>query len=270
MARKKGGGDHGGGGGHDGGGSLRWLLTYADMITLLMAFFIMMYSMSQLDLAKFHKLAAAFRSGFGGNVQDGGGGESVVSTMPGSGGGKPLVIPELAMMPSERAVSEFKQYLESHGLSNEVNVTKTQGGLTISIVTDKVLFASGQAEINSDGRELLAELAKVLRPRSGGIRVEGHTDNLPINTHLYPSNWELSASRAAKVVRFLINQGVPPGRLSATGFADSRPVRKNDTEANRRYNRRVDLVITDQETTTPVESVRAPEAMGSKPGDRAE
>ncbi len=267
MSRKKGGGDHGGGGGHDGGGALRWLLTYADMITLLMAFFIMMYSMSQLDLAKFHKLAASIRSGFGGTVQDGGGGESVISTMPGSGG-KPLVIPELAAMASERAVSEFKRYLESHGLSNDVRVTKTQGGMTVSIVTDKVLFASGQAEINNAGRDLLAELAKVLNKRPGGIRVEGHTDNLPISTHLYPSNWELSAARAAKVVRFLINQGVKPGRLSATGFADSRPVRPNDTEANRRYNRRVDLVITDQETTSPVETVSTSETMVMKPGGR--
>jgi len=244
VKRRLGGGDHDeGGGGHDGGGSMRWLLTYADMITLLTAFFIMMYSMSVLNLSKFEQVAISIRSGFGGNLQNGG--YSVLNTSPGVGS-KPSVLPEANFLGPAQMARQMRQFIKQSGLQQELRVKETRRGIVVSIVTDKVLFPKGQAEITPQAARLLDKVASLIEASRSHVRIEGHTDSLPIRTAKYPSNWELSTARATTVVRYLIEKArISPRLLSASGYADSRPLAPNDTEAHRAMNRRVDLVIED-------------------------
>jgi len=220
----------------------RWLLTYADMITLLVAFFMMLYSMSIVNLQKFHALAVSVRSGFGGIHE--GGGRSVL------GGGasmttKPVIAPEGssggALGNTEKLVIK---YIEKNGLGEVIRVHTEERGLVITLATDKVLFDIGSADLKPRTREILLQIGKILKGLPNTVRVEGHTCDLPVHNAQFQDNWELSTRRATNVIRFLINTGIlPKKRLEAAGYADSRPLKPNTNEANRARNRRVDIVI---------------------------
>jgi chemotaxis protein MotB len=232
--------EHGGGGGHDGGGGLRWLLTYADMITLLMAFFIMLYSMSILNLNKFKEVAVSIRSGFGGKME---GGTSVFEHQD-----RPDSVPGDASPEGTKSVQDVAKdlasYIKEHALENSMSVSVEARGLIISVLSDNLLFPIGSAELRPGATDILDKISEVIRPISNPIMVEGHTCNLPIKTPQFPSNWELSAARACRVVRFLMEEyGIAPDRLGAVGYGDTRPVKPNDSEEHRRRNRRVDIVI---------------------------
>lgn len=232
--------DHGGGG-HDGGGSLRWLLTYADMITLLMAFFIMLYSMSVLNLSKFQQVAVSIRSGFGGLVE--GQGRSILGSS-GQFSIRPSIIPGDSVGVPWQVVQKIQALVKEKHLQKVVNLRVDQRGLVVSLVTDKLLFAKGQAEISPTAKKVIRSIAETLRDIPNEIRVEGHTCDLPVVSDRYPSNWELSTARATMVIRYLIEGvGIPPERLSAAGYADSKPIVPNTCEKNRALNRRVDIVI---------------------------
>jgi len=233
-------GDHGGGG-HDGGGSLRWLLTYADMITLLMAFFIMMYSMSILNLARFRQVAFSIRSGFGGLTEGQGksimGSSGQVSVKPSPIAGESTGVPW-------QIIRRIQRFVREEDLEKVVKLRTDERGIVVSLVTDQVMFGKGQADLSPLAKKLVFSIADTIRGIPNEIRVEGHTCDLPIVSNKYPSNWELSTARAAAVVRFLIEQvGVPQERLSAAGYADSKPLAPNNCERNRALNRRVDIVI---------------------------
>lgn len=229
-------------GGHDGGGSLRWLLTYADMITLLMAFFIMMYSMSVVNLSKFRSVAISIRSGFGGVVP--GQSKSILSTS-GQLSFKPSPLEGDTTGVAWQIVKPLQNYIDQDPVAKKtVRVFMDQRGLVVSMPSDKVLFESGKAEIKPGADPALAKVAGIVRSISNEVRVEGHTCNLPTRSKSFASNWELSTARATTVVRYMIDkQGIPPVRLSAAGYADTRPLGRNDTERQRRRNRRVDFVI---------------------------
>ena len=237
----------GGGGGHDNAGGLRWLLTYADMITLLMAFFIMMYSMSVLNLEKFRDVAFSIRSGFGGPLEGGPGMLSFESRKDG-------IAPNLDDMSQsggpgamQSVAQEIGQYIKEQGLGKVVRMRVEERGLVVSLVTDEVLFDIGHAQLRPRAQRILAKVAEVARGIPNDLLVEGHTCDLPISTAQFPSNWELSTTRATTVVRYLIEQsGLAPRRVSAAGYADSRPLVPNDSEAHRMLNRRVDIVILDR------------------------
>lgn len=236
--------------------SERWLLTYADMITLLTAFFIMMYSMSVLNLEKFNKVAISIRSGFGGTLD--GGGDSILNPALGNTIG-PGTGPDIApFMPSVMA-QQVKGYAKRNNLEKELRITETERGLVVSILTDRMLFPKGQAALTPEAAQLLSSISGMLAKTSNFVRIEGHTDNLPIRTERYPSNWELSTARASAVVRYLIEVArFNPARISAAGYADSRPLYPNDTEAHRAMNRRVDIVIMgDDRTAAPTEEHKA-------------
>jgi chemotaxis protein MotB len=245
----------------------RWLITYADMITLLMVLFIVLYSISQVDLAKFRRLKEGVAGGFGGpsaaGALSGGAGP-----LPGGAGvfdyglhGTQAVTSAQAAQAAladvqartagarqqrsvlQGAQQEIQRSLDKDGLGETVKFRLEARGLVVTIVSDKVLFELGQADLRPEGRELVDKLAAAIGRLPNNLAVEGHTDNVPISGR-YASNWELSTARATTVLRELIERhGIAAGRLSAAGYADERPVATNDTVDGRAANRRVELVV---------------------------
>jgi chemotaxis protein MotB len=254
MAGKK---KKGGEGEHE--NAERWLLTYADMITLLVAFFIMLYSMSVMNQAKFQQLAISVRSGFGESTMNGvptifsrGGGLNATpsimnSSKPGQTSGEDFIKNAKSQQDAnglDKAYRTVKAYIEKNHLQGMMQVSRNERGVIVTVMTDKMLFARGQADLRPEEMGLLAAVAKITQTVPlNPIRVEGHTDNLPIHTERFPSNWELSTTRATTVLRYFESQGVAPRRLEASGCADQRPLAPNDTEADRARNRRVEIVL---------------------------
>lgn len=207
----------------------RWLLTYADMITLLVALFIMLYSMSAVNQEKFGALASSMRREF--------------QALPEHNGGK-VVGTGNVVDPIEQQVVYLQQFLREKGLQTQVLVRHEERGLVISLLSDGTLFDLGSADLKPSARQVLDRVAEVLRAVPNPVLIEGHTDNLPIRTVQYPSNWELSAARAAQVLRYLVQKGgIPAERLIAVGYADTRPLVPNSSPANRAQNRRVDIAV---------------------------
>ncbi len=251
--RKKGG--HEAGLEMESGGMMRWLLTYADLITLLLATFVILYavsaSASKITVAE---IKAAIKAVFGpiqGNTailpaQSSNAGETykIIPNEPREGGpiGGP-VKPRPVVMGEE--VGKYRGALRQQLGANKVFIRKEARGLVISLLTDKVLFDLGDYHIKSEMREVLDKIAPLLkRDAEKKIAVEGHTDDLSVNTGKLPSNWELSALRATAVVKYLVGEkGLDPSRFSAAGYAEYQPLVPNISEANRRLNRRVDIVI---------------------------
>jgi len=231
----------GGEGGHDGGGSLRWLLTYADMITLLMAFFIMMYSMSILNIAKFSKVAFSIRSGFGGVTP--GQGKSVLGTS-GQFSAKPSPITGDSAGVPWAVVQKVQRFVKEQELESAVRMYTDRRGLVISVVTDKFLFPRGAADLPPASHKVLRAIGDAIKDIPNDVQVVGHTCNLPISSNKYPSNLDLSTARAATVWHFLVGKcHISPERLSASGYGEFRPAAPNTSEKNRAINRRVEIVI---------------------------
>jgi chemotaxis protein MotB len=235
----------------------RWLLTYADLITLLMALFMVLFSMSVVNKSKLATLQASLHTAFSPHVLPGGnaikrtGGDSDTKLL------KPQSRPAATPSPQSSAQRAHQEDLElrrlqrevdgeSHklGLAAHVKTRVTKRGLVIDILTDNLLFDSGAAQIKPAGLDLLGHLAPLLRrQKSHEVHVEGHTDNVPIRGSVYPSNWELSTARASAVVRALIAMRMTPNRLTATGRAYLDPSTSNATSRGRARNRRVEIVL---------------------------
>jgi chemotaxis protein MotB len=237
------------------------------MITLLMALFMVLFSISSVNKSKFETLQRALQEAFSGRVLPGG--KSVQQTgdssdqvdqatpEPPIASIQPTVADSTGTKaPSSKAPGkenedflklkrEIDAWVAAHGLQRSIETTIAERGLVIRLLTDRVLFASGSAQLQVGSVPLLSELARLLRTEvTHPISVEGHTDNVPIaGNGGFPSNWELSASRAASVVRFFARDRVAPGRMSATGYANRRPLMSNATEAGRARNRRVEIVL---------------------------
>lgn len=231
--------------------SERWLLTYADLMNLLLIFFIILYSMSQVDSQKFSQLATSFKSSFGislGDIGDkiiGGDGNSIIPLNPsataGSGSDSPPLTEAQQM---ENLQQQVGSLISKQDLGGDVNVSLEERGVVISI-TAKLLFKSGSAEVEADSIPVIEHIGKAILALPGNhIRVEGHTDTDPIQTSLYPSNWELSSARATNVLRLLVEKsGANPAFISSVGYGEYRPKYPNDSEQNKALNRRVDIVI---------------------------
>jgi len=227
MARKKGGGHDGGG--HDAAGGMRWLLTYSDLVTLLLICFIVLYSMSKIDAAKFKELAQLMRAAFGGVLTQG------PTFLQGQGD---QIIPDLA--------PRLAAAIEGAGGGGEVaKVFRSERGIVVRLMTDNVLFDMGSAGLKPEMKAILDALAGPLRDAGRPITVEGHTDNLPMRGGgRLASNWELSSERATEVVRYLVEKGrIPPASLSAAGYAEFHPVVPNTSNSARARNRRIDIII---------------------------
>jgi chemotaxis protein MotB len=228
--------------------SERWLLTYSDMITLLMVFFIVMYSMANTDLKKFAQVAVSMQQGFSGmGMGIGGKGASAMIGGKNGGGNSPAAAFFKSLPPMQRDFvsisSQLSAFAEQAGLKGQISVNMNMEGIIISL-SNTLVFESGGTELRPESIQSLHEIANILRETTNLIRIEGHTDNLPTNNPLYPTNWELSVARAVTIVRFLIDEeGLKPERLSAAGYGEYRPMVPNSTRANRALNRRADIVI---------------------------
>jgi chemotaxis protein MotB len=218
----------------------RWLLTYADLITLLLVFFIVLYAGSQDDSKKVAILAEGLRSAFRNPAMEGGGGNSAVFTGSGVGqsGGMQQQLQDF-----DNLTAVIERLAQDRGLADRISVRMEEDKIVIGMTSD-LLFASGGSQVRASAYPVLDTLAAALRGRPNVIRVEGHTDAIPINTPEFNSNWELSAARATAVLRYLADQAkLPPDRLFAAAYADTRPRADNDTAEGRAANRRAEIVV---------------------------
>ncbi|KFC69438.1 flagellar motor protein MotD [Massilia sp. LC238] len=222
----------------------RWLISYADFITLLFAFFVVMYAISIVNEGKYAVLSEALGDAFGGRSVAPQAHTSVEPVLPLSHIVNRKRV-EAARRERERMevlAKDLTATLMPLVKSGQVRVTQNARGIGIEL-NASVLFAQGEATLQQEAREVLGAVAGLLKDAPQRIEVEGHTDNLPITNERFASNWELSAVRAASVVRLFIESGVQDVRLSAIGHGATRPVAPNDTPANQARNRRVAVMI---------------------------
>ncbi len=268
----------------------RWLVSYADFITLLFAFFVVMYSISSVNDGKYRVLSDTLTDAFLTSAQSLDPiqiGERVRTLEPEAG---EFATPEREKLEAPKSedkiepAEEGKQAIQKdaseeqqQGADEEqkvpdaketiaslrstlnpfidqklVNITQSDRGIEVEMKS-KMLFESGSARLSREAVQVLRNVAEILKPLPNQIRVEGHTDNVPIQTVAFPSNWELSAARAASVVHLFTRQGVDSTRLAAIGYGEFRPVGDNGTEEGRQENRRVALIV---ETVQPERAVR--------------
>ena len=239
----------------------RWLVSYADFITLLFAFFVVMYSLSSLNEGKYRIMSDSVVSAFR-NIASNSESARIISSPI------PSIRPQVAPTPSDATeaerksraervknmAEEIRKVLAPLVADGQVRVTEGAFGITVEI-NASVLFSPGEAQLGADAVRALRAVAEVVAGAEFPITVEGHTDITPIATAMFPSNWELSAVRASSVVRLFVEGGVKPSRLTAAGYGDQRPVADNLTPDGRARNRRVTILI----------ESRVPEAEVSKP-----
>lgn len=251
----------------------RWLVSYADMMTLLMVLFIVMFAISQVDQNKFAALKNGLAAGFGAPVTILQGGDALLE--PGgavapdavnlAGDARGEASSDTQPMPSAEQVAAvvqattkasvsdevaklqdaeeaLQQALVEAGLKNGATFRIDERGLVVTIATDDVLFPSGSAVLRRQGKRILDAVAPTLAGLPNQVSVDGHTDSVPIRTSRYPSNWELSTDRATGVLRYLAAK-IPVRRMSATGFADTRPLRTGKDARSLSVNRRVEIVV---------------------------
>ncbi|MCI6809507.1 MAG: flagellar motor protein MotB [Spirochaetia bacterium] len=227
--------------------SSSWQGTYGDMITLMLCFFVMLYNPSEVDITQLATITQSLQMNETESVS---GGLSLsagrlsdlgnnINSLPSIEKGKSLGLAK------KKAVSLFAPDVKS----NRITVTSDERGLIITLLSDN-FFDEGSAELNiNETRETLLRLSEFFKApelKDRRFRIEGHTDNVPVESDKYPSNWELSATRAVNVLHYLADYGVEENSFSIAGYADTRPKFSNDTPEGRAYNRRVDIIILDE------------------------
>jgi chemotaxis protein MotB len=272
--------DQGAKGGHGGGHSKRgghhdeeheehvnheaWVIPYADLLTLLLAMFLALWATSKADVAKMNDLANAFRAERGAQIIEGGTG-----VLENSGGDDPSSVIDLGLdaaraVRAEQALqaaeaindakkveaaqlgsieAQIKAEAQNLGIADKLSFRREERGLVVTIVSDQVLFEGGEATLMPGGVGLLNSLITAIETTGKPISIEGHTDNRPVSGK-YASNWELSTARATNVLRYLVDtHGFPPEKISASGYADTKPVKSNATAEGQTSNRRVEIVV---------------------------
>lgn len=222
-----------------------WLTTFNDLVTLLMVFFVLLFSMSSINSDKIKDIQFALQSGLGILKEGQMVSVSVKDTQP---------VRDMSHIGTQPEDVQTKGHAESAAVLDAdalkyletelgIQVTHTRQGTRLSF-EDQILFDFGKAVINPEGFSFLNKIATEIKKLTYAVRIEGHTDNVPIHTKRFPSNWELSIARAVSVVKYFVevNQ-VDPKRLSAVGYGKLRPVAPNDTPSNRAKNRRVEIIL---------------------------
>ena len=213
---------------------MRWLLTYADMITLMLALFVILFAMSTISRVKVQQFAKQVSGGFDNTWS--------INQPPNGGANGSQSFESSSSIPSIQ--KELEKFVRQNHLEQQVQVHMDRRGLVITLLSDKSYYDSGSAEMRPETLKILDGVTKFLKRNDNLIRIEGFTDNVPIHTASYPTNWELSTARAVNVTRYLVERdGIDPGRVSAAGYGEFKPRNKNLTEEDRQQNRRVDIVL---------------------------
>jgi chemotaxis protein MotB len=226
----------------EGDESHAWLMTYTDLMMLLLVFFILLYSMSSLKLERFKEAMASIQAALGNkNVV------YVVKEVVREVQVKepPVTIEEASGIRhrQDQVMQEIEEIIQDQDIGQFVRVYK-QGEKIIIQIRGTILFKSSQVALNTTAEPVFDEVLKVFEKYPDySINIKGHTDNLPIKSTVYPSNWELSTARAASVLRWFVERGIDPHRMTASGYADYLPIAPNDTPENRARNRRVEFVL---------------------------
>lgn len=240
----------------------RWMVTYADMLTLLLVLFIVLYAMGQVNTSKFDQLKSSLASAFNNGQQSVlTGGNGVVGSMaqPGShtitfptipkirAG---IVSPASQLTEAKIEADEFAQIekairasLHARHLDGDAEFSVDERGLVVTVLTDELVFAGNSAVLESQGTVILSAVVTPLKKVDNQVQVDGHTNQAKVSTYPYPSGWELSSARASSVVRYLIGAGISSGRLSAVGYSDQRPLISASDPRSITRNRRVDIVV---------------------------
>lgn len=211
----------------------RWLLTYADLITLLLGLFVILYAMSKIDAGKYAEMVAAMGGVFG---------KDKPGMLQGQAGMLQSAMPAIQ---SERQIieQEIRNALNGTSKKELVSISQNERGITIHMM-EELLFESGKADLKASSLRILDSLATVLKKIPNDIRIEGHTDNVPISTAQFPSNWHLSVDRAVNTGYYIIQEhGLNAEKISVVGYSEYQPLVPNTTPENRAQNRRVDIVI---------------------------
>ena len=224
-----------------GPGAPLWLVSYGDMVTLVLTFFVLLFSFSSINVQKFEMMIMSFQGALGFMP----GGKSVQQD-PSVFGGKPAsqagdaekITPDI-----HQAAQNLKNYLRAEGLDKQVVVRVDQRRVSVSL-SDQLMFDSGKAELKPEGMRVLFKIAEFIKDSVPAVAVEGHTDSVPLRGGIYRDNWGLSAARAAAVASYLNDRaGFDPQKLQAVGYGSHRPIVPNDTPEHMALNRRVDLVF---------------------------
>ncbi|MDQ0160152.1 flagellar motor protein MotS [Alkalibacillus salilacus] len=236
-----------------------WMVTYSDMMTLILVFFILLFSMSQIDATKFNAVAESYRQNvifdfmpspieeenptdFEEESETNGENDSEDDSQPNQEPSQDITAEE-DQENLDEIYEEIQAYLDENELNDMITANQTDQGIVL-VLQERVLFETGEAELIEDFQPFLDQLALLLDNMPNNVEVEGHTDDRPINTYRYPSNWELSTARASSVIRYFIEEhSLDPTRFEATGYAEYRPVSDNNSEDNLQRNRRVEMVI---------------------------
>jgi chemotaxis protein MotB len=270
----------GGAGGGEHESNERWLLTYSDMITLLLALFVVLFSISSVNVSKFVSLQESLKAAFSGSILSGGssilqaGADSTQHANP-NNTEVPAIVPLTPTIPkptdqgasasqaqvralmkeaqnASQETSDFRAlqhrlnaYAQAHGFANQVKAQIQQRGLVITVLTDNLLFASGSDDLQPASYPLLNEISNLINldTERHPVVVEGYTDDVPIATSQFPSNWWLSTGRANVVLQHILTEDVSAARLSEQGFGDQHPVASNATPQGQAHNRRVEIVF---------------------------
>ncbi|HSG23343.1 MAG TPA: flagellar motor protein MotD [Azonexus sp.] len=256
----------------------RWLVSYADFITLLFAFFVVMYAVSSVNEGKYKVLSDSLTNAFSNTTGKAGG--QPLTILQGAPPIPPRPIAKLDKLPEQKKVDEKKveqrqkmknvagdimAALQPLVAQGKVRLVETSRGVTIEI-NDSILFPAGQSRLQPASINAMLAIAQVLAASDFPITIEGHTDNVPISTQQFPSNWELSAMRATTVLRLFNDGGVGAERLTAIGYGETRPLETNTTPEGKARNRRVSILIDSNRPEEPTEI--QPGQVGSASGGR--
>lgn len=245
-------------------GAPAWMATFSDLCTLLLTFFVLLLSMANMDVRNFREMAGSVRHAFGVRWIDPGPYEAEAGNpTPLGEGGAIASGPSASRHDPNDLIQRLREAVENHNISDRVEIGETPEGIVLR-VRDHALFRSGDATLQPEAFPLLGEVAAIASEMGQPLFVEGHTDDRPIRTSHFPSNWELSTARATAVLRYMIQEGMSPSELAVAGYADSRPLDSNSSDEGRSRNRRVEFLF---RTDSPTQAQNIVDRMApSQPG----
>lgn len=226
----------------DGGGNeAAWMATFADMMSLLLTFFILLLSFSTMDIIKFKQALSSIKEAFGVQYLHDGDHEAVADDIVQIFDTEKT--PELAVLEDQALLKELREAIAGEQNDGRLEVESVPGRGVVLRVNGEVLYRQGEAELRTEAAPILKRIAELATAAPHQVMIEGHTDDVPIRTAQFPSNWELSTARAITAMRFLVGAGVAGARVGVAGYADLRPLEANDSDTHRAANRRVEFVF---------------------------